>query len=84
MDLNMKILIVDDFPEVTRLIRNILKNIGFTNIRKTDGGKAFRESTKIPDGQRKSDVVMFVIIGTTLRYVVAVYRFERLFEYEAV
>ena len=67
-----------------RVIRNILKNIGFTNIRKADGGKVVRESTKVPDGQRRSDVVISVIIGTTLLYVVAVYRFERLFEYEVV
>ena len=46
--------------------------------------KTFRESTKMPDGQRRCDVVMFVIIGTTLLYVVAVYRFEILFEYEVV
>lgn len=46
MDLNMKILIADDFPEVTRLIRNILKNIGFTNIREAEGGKAVLRALK--------------------------------------
>jgi hypothetical protein len=32
MDMNIKIIVADDFPEVTRVIRNILKNIGFTNL----------------------------------------------------
>ncbi|HDY87763.1 MAG TPA: response regulator [bacterium] len=54
MDLNMKILIADDFPEVTRLIRNILKNIGFTNIREADGGKAVLRALK----KEKYDLIL--------------------------
>ena len=42
----MKILIADDFPEVRRVIRNILKNIGFKNIREADGGKAVLRALK--------------------------------------
>ncbi len=39
MDLNMKVLIVDDFATVRRILRNILKQIGFTNISEADDGK---------------------------------------------
>ncbi len=32
MDLNMKVLVVDDFATMRGIVRNILKQIGFTNI----------------------------------------------------
>ena len=32
MDLNIKVLIVDDFATIRRILRNILKQIGITNI----------------------------------------------------
>jgi two-component system chemotaxis response regulator CheY len=54
MDLNMKIIIADDFPEVTRVIRNILKKIGFTNIREADGGKAVLRALK----KEKYDLIL--------------------------
>jgi len=38
MDLNMKVLIVDDFATMRRILRNILKQIGFTNITEADNG----------------------------------------------
>ena len=47
MDLNMKVLIVDDFATMRRILRNILKQIGFTNIIEADDGKsAFKELKK--------------------------------------
>jgi two-component system chemotaxis response regulator CheY len=47
MDLNMKILIVDDFATMRRILRNILKQIGFTNITEADNGKnALKELKK--------------------------------------
>ncbi len=46
MDQNMKILIADDFPEVTRTMRYILRNIGFRNVREADGGKAVLRALK--------------------------------------
>lgn len=47
MDLNMKVLIVDDFATMRRSLRNILKNIGFTNISEADDGKtALKELRK--------------------------------------
>jgi two-component system chemotaxis response regulator CheY len=46
MDIKKKVLIVDDFTEVTRFIRYSLKNIGFTNIREADSGKAALRALK--------------------------------------
>lgn len=40
MDLNMKVLIVDDFATMRRILKNILKQIGFTNISESDNGKS--------------------------------------------
>jgi two-component system, chemotaxis family, chemotaxis protein CheY len=39
MDLNMKVLIVDDFATMRRIIKNILKQIGFSNIAEAEDGK---------------------------------------------
>jgi len=38
MDLNMKILVVDDFATMRRIVKNILKQIGFTKIVEADDG----------------------------------------------
>jgi two-component system chemotaxis response regulator CheY len=47
MDLNMKVLIVDDFATMRRIVRNILKQIGFANINEADNGKnALKELQK--------------------------------------
>lgn len=43
MDKNMKILIVDDFSTMRRIIRNLLKDLGFTNTHEADDG-----STALP------------------------------------
>ena len=40
MDLNMRVLIVDDFATMRRILKNILKQIGFTNISEADDGKS--------------------------------------------
>ena len=40
MDLNMKVLIVDDFATMRRIVRNVLKQVGFTNMIEADNGKA--------------------------------------------
>ncbi len=39
MDLNMKVLIVDDFATMRNITRNVLKQIGFTDITEADDGK---------------------------------------------
>lgn len=38
MDLSMKVLVVDDFATMRRIIKNVLKQIGFTNIIEADDG----------------------------------------------
>ncbi|MEO9945534.1 MAG: chemotaxis response regulator CheY [Paraglaciecola sp.] len=43
MDKNMKILVVDDFSTMRRIIKNLLKDLGFTNIQEADDG-----STALP------------------------------------
>ena len=40
MDLKMKVLIVDDFATMRRIVRNVLKQIGFINMVEADNGKA--------------------------------------------
>ena len=43
MDKNMKILIVDDFSTMRRIIKNLLKDLGFSNTQEADDG-----STALP------------------------------------
>lgn len=38
MDKNMKILIVDDFATMRRIIKNLLKDLGFNNTQEADDG----------------------------------------------
>ena len=39
MDLSMNVLVVDDFATMRRIIKNVLKQIGFTNICEAEDGK---------------------------------------------
>lgn len=43
MDKNMKILIVDDFSTMRRIIKNLMRDLGFTNTHEADDG-----STALP------------------------------------
>ncbi|MCB5227782.1 chemotaxis response regulator CheY [Alishewanella sp. 16-MA] len=43
MNKNMKILVVDDFSTMRRIIKNLLRDLGFTNISEADDG-----STALP------------------------------------
>ncbi|OUR66535.1 response regulator [Bermanella sp. 47_1433_sub80_T6] len=38
MDKNMKILVVDDFSTMRRIIKNLLRDLGFTNTSEADDG----------------------------------------------
>ncbi|MBN2706400.1 MAG: chemotaxis response regulator CheY [Deltaproteobacteria bacterium] len=38
MDKNMKIIIVDDFSTMRRIIKNILRQLGFNNVQEADDG----------------------------------------------
>ncbi|NKF21708.1 chemotaxis response regulator CheY [Solimonas marina] len=40
MDKNMKILVVDDFSTMRRIVRNLLGDLGYTNIAEADDGKS--------------------------------------------
>ena len=40
MNKNMKILVVDDFSTMRRIIKNLLKDLGFTNIQEADDGNS--------------------------------------------
>ncbi|MCX2780090.1 chemotaxis response regulator CheY [Microbulbifer thermotolerans] len=39
MDKGMKILVVDDFPTMRRIIRSLLKELGFTNVDEAEDGQ---------------------------------------------
>jgi two-component system chemotaxis response regulator CheY len=54
MDLNMKVLIVDDFATMRRILRNILKQIGFTNITEADDGSTALKELK----KEKYDLIL--------------------------
>ena len=43
MDKNIKVLVVDDFSTMRRIIKNLLRDLGFTNIQEADDG-----STALP------------------------------------
>jgi two-component system, chemotaxis family, chemotaxis protein CheY len=40
MDKNMKILVVDDFPTMRRIVRNLLKELGYGNVDEAEDGAA--------------------------------------------
>ena len=46
MDFGMKVLVVDDFATMRRIVRNILKQLGFTNIVEADDGTTALEIMK--------------------------------------
>ncbi|MDZ7750304.1 MAG: chemotaxis response regulator CheY [Gammaproteobacteria bacterium] len=54
MDTNIKILVVDDFQTMRRIVRNLLADIGFTNTAEADDG-----ATALP--MLKADSFDFVI-----------------------
>lgn len=39
MDKNMRILVVDDFSTMRRIVRNLLADLGYTNVTEADDGK---------------------------------------------
>jgi two-component system, chemotaxis family, chemotaxis protein CheY len=44
LDLKMKILVVDDFSTMRRIVKNILRQMGFENITEADDGKTALEA----------------------------------------
>jgi two-component system chemotaxis response regulator CheY len=54
MDLNMKVLVVDDFATMRRIVKNILNQIGLKNIIEADDGSTALEVLK----KDKVDLIM--------------------------
>ena len=46
MDKSIKILVVDDFPTMRRIIRNLLKELGFNNVEEAEDGAAGLEKAR--------------------------------------
>ncbi len=46
MDLSIKVLVVDDLATMRRIVKNILKEIGFKNIIEADDGAATLDELK--------------------------------------
>jgi len=46
MDTNMKILVVDDFPTMRRIMRNLLKELGCSNVDEAEDGSMALEKLK--------------------------------------
>ncbi len=49
MNKNMKILIVDDFSTMRRIIKNLLRDLGFTNTQEADDGNSALPLLKASD-----------------------------------
>jgi two-component system chemotaxis response regulator CheY len=54
MDVNMKVLIVDDFATMRRIVKNILRQLGFTDISEADDGKTALQALK----KEKFDLIL--------------------------
>jgi len=54
MDVNMNVLIVDDFATMRRIVKNILRQLGFTNISEADDGKTALQALK----KEKYDLIL--------------------------
>lgn len=46
VDKNIKILVVDDFPTMRRIVRNLLKELGFVNVDEAEDGAVGFEKLK--------------------------------------
>ena len=46
IDKNIKILVVDDFPTMRRIVRNLLKELGFANVDEAEDGAVGLEKLK--------------------------------------
>ena len=64
VDKNMNVLIVDDYNTMLRIIRNLLKQLGFPNVDEaTDGGQAYEMVQKKQYGLIISDWNMEPVTG---------------------
>jgi two-component system chemotaxis response regulator CheY len=66
-DLNMKVLVVDDMSTMRRIVKNILKQLGFTNLEEAENGQdALNKLKTEPYGFVVSDWNMPVMMGIDL------------------
>jgi two-component system chemotaxis response regulator CheY len=64
VDKNMRILVVDDYATMRRIIKNLLKQLGFDNVDEaSDGGDAFKKLQDKPAGLIISDWNMEPMTG---------------------
>jgi len=67
VDMNMNVLIVDDYKTMLRIIENLLKQLGFKNIiQATDGSAAIKVLRETPIGMVISDWNMQPMTGLQL------------------
>jgi two-component system chemotaxis response regulator CheY len=67
VDMKMPILIVDDYKTTLRIVRNILKHVGFENVDEAaDGGEAFNKMKEKQYGLVISDWNMEPVTGLDL------------------
>ena len=67
VDMNMNVLIVDDYKTMLRIVENLLKQLGFKNIHQaTDGGSALKALREMPFGLVISDWNMQPMTGLQL------------------
>ena len=67
VDMNMNVLIVDDYKTMLRIIENLLKQLGFKNIiQATDGSEAIKKLREAPVGLIISDWNMQPMTGLQL------------------
>jgi two-component system chemotaxis response regulator CheY len=67
VDTTMDVLIVDDYPTMLRILRNLLKQIGFNNVDEaTDGGQALQKMKMKKYGLVISDWNMEPMTGIQL------------------
>ena len=67
VDLNMKVLVVDDYKTMIRIIRNLLKQLQFNNVDEaTDGGMALQKLREDSFGLVVSDWNMQPMTGLEL------------------
>lgn len=67
VDKNMNVLIVDDYNTMLRIVKNLLKQLGFSNVDEaTDGGMAFEKVKEKDYGLIISDWNMEPVTGIEL------------------
>ncbi|MGB0551484.1 MAG: response regulator [Alphaproteobacteria bacterium] len=67
VDMQMPILIVDDYKTMLRIVRNLLKRVGFENVDEAaDGGEAFNKMKEKQYGLVISDWNMEPVTGIQL------------------